>query len=81
VYLRRRPARRALVRRRARYELLRTDGPPVEMWSWNLDRRLDARHNPADFWAAVHEADRAFDEGDSCWVEFPTGRRVPSTGD
>jgi hypothetical protein len=46
------------------------------MWLWDLDRLLDRRRFPADFWAAVHEADRAFGEGDSSWIEFPTAHRV-----
>src|SRR5688572_17128529 len=77
TYVRRRPARRAVLRRRARFQLLRVGGPPVEMWLWDLDQILDARRRPADFWAVVEAAELAFSEGDSSWIEFPSGRRVP----
>lgn len=80
AYVRRRPSRRALVRQHARYELFRHAGPPVEVWLWGLDRLLHARRHPADFWAVVNEADRAFGEADPSWIEFPTGRRVPAPG-
>jgi hypothetical protein len=51
------------------------------MWFWDLDRLLDGRHYPADFWAVVHEADRAFGEGDPSWIKYPHGSRVSTPGD
>jgi hypothetical protein len=80
AHLRRLPARRALVRRRARYELLKAGAPPVEMWSWDLDQALYGRRYPADFWVVVKEADRAFTEGGASWIAFPSGHRVAEPG-
>jgi hypothetical protein len=39
-----------------------------------LDRRLDARRFPADFWAAVHAADEAHGEGDRSWLDRTESR-------
>lgn len=76
TYFRQRPQRRALLRRRDRYEVWRPHAESTEVWLWELDALLDARRHPADYWAAVEEARRAFAEADEAWVEFPDGCRV-----
>ena len=73
------PARRGLFARLTKgtqYEVWQHDHPPVAISRSQLDRLLDARRFPADFWAAIQSADSAFDEGDQSWIEFGTGRRV-----
>lgn len=66
---------------RERYELWRANGEPTLLTMRELDDLLDARRFPADFWAAVHSADAAFDQGDrESWIESGTGRRVSQPG-
>jgi hypothetical protein len=65
-----------------RYELWQTDGQPAVLTRAELDKLLDARRYPADFWVAMHSADAAFDEGDrQSWIEFGTGLRVGDPGE
>ena len=48
-----------------RYEVAMADGTLRKMTLRELDALLDARHNPADFWACVDAADRERDhQGD-----------------
>jgi hypothetical protein len=42
---------------RRRYEVAMSDGTIRQVSFGGLDSLLDARHNPADFWACVHAAD------------------------
>ena len=63
--------------RSRRYEIWVAGGTPKTVSFTQLDKLLDARRFPADFWAAVNEADRAFESGErTVWVEAGTGRRV-----
>ena len=60
------------------YELWRGEGPPAVLTRSQLDRSLDGRRYPADYWVAVDAADAAFAEGDrTSWIEFGTGLRLP----
>jgi hypothetical protein len=38
-----------------------------------LDKFLDARRFPADFWACMEAADRAYAQRDPRLIEWPTG--------
>jgi hypothetical protein len=76
VYFRRRPSRRSWLRRRHRFEIWRGGEPSTEVWVWELDALLDARRNPADYWAAAQAATQAYLEADESWIEFPSARRV-----
>ena len=85
VYLQRTgsPIRRRLLgwRRTPRYELWR-DGVRVTASCSQLNRLLDARRFPADFWVTVHAVDAAHAWGDTdSWIEWATGRRVPDPPD
>ena len=65
-------------RERHRYEVRGPDGQSVVVSLGKLDKLLEGRRFPADFWAAVNEADHAFDSGDrDSWIELGTGRRLP----
>lgn len=77
----RRAARRSgwwhFVRGRRRYEVWVPDARSVVVSLGKLDQLLAGRRFPADFWAAVNEADHAFESGDrSAWIESGTGRRM-----
>ena len=66
-----------LGRERHRYEVRGPDGQSVVVSFGKLDKLLEGRRFPADFWAAVNEADHAFESGDrSSWIESGTGRRT-----
>lgn len=79
IYLQRQdlPARKLTGRRRRRYLVRNSDGPPNSLALHELDKLLDGRAFPADFWACVTAADELFDAGDRHGlIEWPIGRRV-----
>ena len=59
-----------------RFEVWQPETDPRNVSFSELDRLLDARRWPADFWAAVEEAERASLASDPSWIESGTGRRV-----
>jgi hypothetical protein len=63
--------------RRARYEVWHEDGSIAVLSRSQLDRLLDGRRFPADYWASLEAADKALAEGDrESWIEYATGRRL-----
>lgn len=69
TYFRRGADQRGWLRRKERYEVWQPDAPPVAVTLAELDRRLDGRRYPADFWAAVDAADQAHAVGDDAWFD------------
>lgn len=64
-----------------RYEVWQGKQAATTVTTSELDRLLDARRYPADFWAAVESADLAFSEGDhDSWIEFGSARKVRDPG-
>jgi hypothetical protein len=65
----------------ARYGLWQGNGQSTVLNTMELDDLLYGRRFPADFWAAVHSANAAFEEGDRLsWIESFTERRVSDPG-
>lgn len=66
------------------YNVWFEDGPGFSVSLSGLDTLLEGGRFPADFWACVHAADRAFKAGDRDAVfEWPTGHRrdsAPTSG-
>lgn len=59
------------------YRVTFTDGSERVLSRAALDSLLNARRMPADFWACVDAADRAFAAGDTVTrVEWPSSRLV-----
>jgi hypothetical protein len=80
TYIQRRNKGSALLpeRWRRQYNVWSDDGFGFSVSLSGLDTLLDARRYPADFWACVQAADRAFKAGDLQAVfEWPSGRRLP----
>jgi len=64
---------------RRHYNVWYDDGFGMSVSLAGLDTLFDARKYPAEFWACVAAADRAFKSGDTEAVfEWPIGRRLPS---
>lgn len=78
AYFRRTGIRKSRPRRKSReYEVTFTDGSVQTLRLSKLDRLVEARRIPADFWACIDAADSAAARGDTrSAVEWPSGRLV-----
>ena len=70
-----------LFRGRRVYEVRMRDGALRRVSFGELDTLLDARRNPADFWASVHaadsERDRSSDGAEPGMTAWPSGTHYP----
>lgn len=62
---------------RRRYELSQQDDARRVVALARLDKLLDGRAYPADFWACVKAADDAWESGElDAWINWPEGTRT-----